>query len=65
MVSSCDLTRNPKNVTSKDGSLVNVTDISRREISVMSRFRGMQGGIYEVVQDLQADQLSTTIELVA
>ena len=62
MVSSCDLTRNPKNVTSKDGSLVNVTDINRREISVMSRFRGMQGDIYEIVQDLQADQLSTTIE---
>ena len=41
---------------------MNVTDINRREISVMSRFRGMQGDIYEIVQDLQADQLSTTIE---
>lgn len=60
LISSCDLTRNPKELTAREGSLENVTDISRRETSIMSRFRDMQGGIYEVVQDLQADQISIT-----
>lgn len=60
LASSCDLTRKPKHEMEASESLGSVKDAQNWERSLMSKFRSYQGGINEMVQDIQGDQLNTT-----
>lgn len=61
LVSSCDLERKPKGEMDADSSLVKVEDVLNWQAGMMSRIRYVQGRLFNMVSDIQADQLSATV----
>lgn len=53
--------RSPKHVIKKENSFLTVDDAKNWDRGFMSRFRNYQGGITEVTQDIQADQINITV----
>lgn len=60
VVSSCDIARYPKEEMAASEALKSVSDLKNWERDILVQLRGKQGDIYEMVQDIQADQLLVT-----
>lgn len=61
LATSCDIERKPKDAIDVDDSIVTASDMRFWQNGFMARLRGQQGSLYTMVQDLQADQLTTTV----
>lgn len=60
LVTSCDISRLPKEEMDADTALQSVSDLRNWERDILVQLRKKQGGLYEMVQDLQADELLVT-----
>lgn len=60
-LASCDMNLLPKDGLPTDESLQTVSDLQNWWNGRMANLRNQQGGIFTVVQDLQADQISVTV----
>lgn len=60
LVTSCDISRAPKEEMDADTALETVSDLRNWERDILVQLRNKQGGLYEMVQDLQADELLVT-----
>lgn len=56
----CDMVRMPKGSMPSENALESTSDLINWKNAQMVRLRDMQGGIYTIVQDLQADQITVT-----
>ena len=61
-LTSCDLTRTPKSSLEASQSLSTVADARNWERGMMASFRSMQAGIFQMEQDIQGDQLQSTMK---
>lgn len=59
-VTSCDLTRLPKDAIDSEESLKTFSDVKNWNNGLKASFRDMQGGLHQMVQDIQGDQLQAT-----
>ncbi len=58
--SSCDIERLPKHAIDADQSLQSVSDAQKWDVGFMANFRTKHRGIYDVIQDIQGDQLNAS-----
>ncbi len=62
LMSSCDLTREPKNSMPAGNSLVSLSDAASWNAGFLGTFRGRVYGIYDLAPDRQADQLNASVD---
>lgn len=58
---SCDLERLPKGAIDADQALLSVSDAEKWDTGFMAFFRARHRGIFDMTQDIQADQLNAAI----
>lgn len=62
MTTSCDLDREPQQALDKDRALLSYTDAQAWQSGLKHRLRLSIGGYYTATQDIQADELTATLE---
>lgn len=61
VVASCDIARYPQEEMEASRALQTVSDLKNWERNILVKLRDVQGGIQEMIQDIQADQLLVTL----
>lgn len=61
MVSSCNLDRTPSNAIPEEKSVETVQDVKFWEAGFMAGLRTVQKGVFDNIQDIQADQLNASV----
>lgn len=62
MVSSCNLDRTPSNAIPEEKSVETVQDVKFWEAGFMAGLRTVQKGVFDNIQDIQADQLNAPVD---